>query len=172
MSNRGIKIKAKFNDEEKEYYQIKIGKDNSRYVIPKNTEKKEGRHVSVHPSGIINIRSKTKDSYNILKKIPDFQEYIKKRLNEPIKITNADFALILDYGKLKNFADVKPKEHVLDIDSYFENCEEIEIKNDNFDFIDFYQGDLITIVVFNQDGKAFFAFKNKKGFGIPMELED
>ena len=171
MSNKGVKIKAKFDGTEKEYYRIKKGKDNSQYVIPKNNEKKNGEHVSVHPSGIVNIRSKTKDSYNILRKLPELKNYIQERINNPIKINNADFAMIFDYGKLKNYANIKPKEHVLDMGSYLKDCKEIKINDDNFDFIDENQGDLITILVFDYDGNVFFAFKNKKGFGIPITQE-
>ena len=172
MSNKGIKIKAKFDSKEKEYFHIKKGKDNSQYVIPKDREERDGKHISVHPSGVVNIKSKTKESYDILKKIPILKEYIKERLSNPIKISNAEFALILDYGKVKNFVDIKPQEHILDMDSYLGNCDEVIIEDDDFDFIEKYQGDLITIVVFDKNGKAFFAFKNKKGFGIPIELKD
>ena len=125
MSDKGIKIKAKFEGEEKEYYTIKSGKDNSQYIIPKNLPQKEGKHVSVHPSGIINIRSKTKDSYNILKKLPELKDYIEKRMSNPIKIENADFALVLDYGKISDFANISENGHILDMDSYLEKSEEI-----------------------------------------------
>lgn len=170
MSNKSIKITAKFEGKEKEYYRIKKGKDNSQYVVPIR-EENDGKHMSIHPSGIVNIKSKTKESYDILRKIPDLRDYITKRLDNPIRIDNAEFALILDYVTVKNFADIKPKEHILDIDSYLEDCEKIIIKDNNFDFIDNYQSHFITILVFDINGNAYFAFKNKKGFGILITPE-
>lgn len=171
MSKKGIKFKAKYGGNiAAEYETKKSNKDGSQIIISKE-DNKNGLHMTIHPSGVINISSKNKYLYDIFKN-QDLKKYVETRLKELKKIESPVFALILDTRKLKEYATVKSKEHVLDLDSFFDDSEKVEIINDDFSFVSNYKEPFFGIMVFDENDNVFFAAKNKPGYGLLFNAKE
>lgn len=94
MSKTYHKYKAKFNEQTKDYYHLKKGKDGSIYAIPKYTDKGKGARFSFHPSMIFNYRSKDRDFYNILSKLTEIKSHVKDVIENAVKIQFLRYYLI------------------------------------------------------------------------------
>jgi Zn/Cd-binding protein ZinT len=169
MSKKGIKIKAKYDDEIKEYYRWKKTGDNSQIIVPKQNVEKDGSHITIHPSGIINVHSKSKKFYNLLNN-PELKDFVQKTISELKIIKNPLCAIILNLNDTKKYIHKNQKEHLYDMDSYSENCETIEIKNNDFSFVQNHKNPFEEVIIITKDGKTYFAAKNKPGYGILIDV--
>lgn len=167
MSKKGTRIKAKLFDEVKEYYKYKITNDSSGVIIPK-IDNKEGRHLTLHPSGKVNYSSQKMYQYDIFNN-PKLKEYVEERLKQIKKIENPDFALILDMKNIRKFVTKEGKTHFVDMDSFFDECEEYDLENNDYSFTSKFQKPYYEILIFTKDDKAFFGVKSKPGYGIPFD---
>lgn len=175
MSKPVLRLIVKFNGIEREYFSFKVSRDGSIEVIPKfkmghmgEFKKNDvGEHVSIHASGCINIRSRIKDHYDVFSNPADWQQKIQKKVDNAVEILYPAEVMILDYGNVKRFVAEKIGVHYLDLDAYFENCEVLDVQN--FDFVNKYPQNEVTLLVMDKNGRLYFARKDKPGFGLPAE---
>ncbi|MFH0870233.1 MAG: hypothetical protein V1866_04210 [archaeon] len=166
MSKKGIRFKAKYENRIAEECEIKETRDGSKIIIPKK-ENSDGLHASLHPSGIFNLSSGKSYVYDFLNN-PKLKEFVEKRVNDLEKIDCPIFAIILDLRDIKKYASIKDNEHIVDFDAYFMESEQVEIQNDDFSFVLKYNEPFYEIIVFDEELNAFYAAKNKPGYGMPL----